>query len=65
MDSPRRDLTIGRVGGGPSLLNLIENQKKRFEDRSPRSGHSIREPYLRWREKVHRVAFDTYGSEVE
>ena len=51
MDSPRRDLAIGGVGGGPSLLNSIENQRNRLEERSPRRGHSIREPSLRWREK--------------
>ena len=46
MNSPRRDLAIGGVGGGPSLFNFIENQVNRFEDRSPRTGILLENPLL-------------------
>ena len=46
MNSPRRDLAIGGVGGGPSLLNFIESTLKRLQQRSPRTGILLENPLL-------------------
>ena len=46
MSSPRRDLAIGGVGRGPSLLNFIESTSKRLEERAPRTGILLENPLL-------------------
>ena len=46
MHSSRRDLTIGEVGSGPSLANLIESQTNRSEDRSPSTDTILENPLL-------------------
>ena len=46
MHSPRRDLTIGDVGGGPSLANLIESQNNRSEGMPPSTATILENPLL-------------------